>query len=92
MTNIAPWAQSPSIARASYDVSLEALRICGICIQPFVPSLAGKLLDALGVDPRERTWEFAALTESEGSQEIREKGVVGSVVQGVKLFETSNLR
>jgi methionyl-tRNA synthetase len=92
MTNIAPWAQSPSIARASYDVSLQTLRICGICIQPFAPSLAGKLLDALGVDPCERTWEFATLTEWEDSREIREKGVMGSVARGVKLFEPLSLR
>ncbi len=37
----------------------EALRICGILLQPYMPSKMGKLLDMLGVDPSARGLENA---------------------------------
>ena len=86
MTTISPWLQEPDIARTSYAVSLETLRICGICIQPFIPSTAARLLDALGVPPHERTWEFATPTGFEDPSEIRQRGQVGLITRGVKLF------
>lgn len=58
MTILAPWASDPITTRASFIVFLEALRIAGVCLQPFVPGTAGRLLDALGVGNDQRTWEF----------------------------------
>ncbi|KAF7975153.1 hypothetical protein HWV62_10325 [Athelia sp. TMB] len=85
LTHTAPWspASSAALARASYLVSLETLRVCGIMLQPFVPRTAGRLLDGLGVADtasEERTWEWAALGRAEGVREGRE-------VKGVALFE-----
>jgi methionyl-tRNA synthetase len=36
--------------------TLETLRVVEICLQPFVPSVAEKLLHTLGVDSEERDW------------------------------------
>lgn len=58
MSSIRPWASDPIITHASYLTSLETLRIAGICLQPFLPSTARRLLDALGVRSDERSWEF----------------------------------
>lgn len=58
MTILAPWASDPMTTRAASIVFLETLRIAGICLQPFVPGTAGRLLDALGVGQDGRTWEF----------------------------------
>ena len=58
MTTLAPWVSDPITTRASYIVFLETLRVTGICLQPFIPGTAGRLLDALGTDPDKRTWEF----------------------------------
>lgn len=35
-------------------VCAESLRICGILLQPYMPSKSKHLLDLLGVDPNER--------------------------------------
>jgi methionyl-tRNA synthetase len=64
------------VAQTSYLLSLEILRVAGICLQPFIPEAARNLLDALGVPEGERTMDFAAVG----------KGDVGEV-RGVKLFE-----
>ena len=37
----------------------EALRICGILLQPFMPNSSRKLLDMLGVDLYARTFDYA---------------------------------
>jgi methionyl-tRNA synthetase len=76
MTSIRPWASDPTITYASYTTSLETLRIAGLCLQPIIPSTSNKLLDALGVMPGERTWEFTKLG----------RGKVENV-RGVALFE-----
>lgn len=60
----------------SYLLSLEVLRVTGICLQPLIPEAAQNLLDALGVPKAERSMDFAAVG----------KGNVGKV-KGVKLFE-----
>lgn len=60
----------------SYLLSLEVLRVTGICLQPFIPEAARNLLDALGVPKAERNMDAAAVG----------KGSVGEV-KGVKLFE-----
>ena len=37
----------------------ESLRICGILLQPFMPSKMKRLLDMLGVDEKKRLFEHA---------------------------------
>jgi methionyl-tRNA synthetase len=59
-----------------YALSLETLRICGILLQPFIPSKAGMLLDALGIPRSERCMQHAQYLSRS----------VGSVTPGVKLF------
>lgn len=39
----------------------EALRICGILLQPFMPSKMERLLDMLGVDETRRDYDHAKL-------------------------------
>jgi len=76
MTSIKPWASDPTVTYASYTTSIETLRIVGLCLQPIIPSTSNKLLDALGIRPGERTWEFTELG----------RGAVENV-KGVALFE-----
>jgi methionyl-tRNA synthetase len=64
------------VAQASYLLSLEILRVTGVCLQPFIPEAARNLLDALGIPEGERSIYFATVG----------KGDVGEV-KGVKLFE-----
>ncbi|TFY75105.1 hypothetical protein EWM64_g8907 [Hericium alpestre] len=61
LTDVEPWrADTPDETVAKvYAVSSEALRICAILLQPFIPSKAAMLLDALGVDASARTWAHA---------------------------------
>ncbi|KAI6006466.1 tRNA synthetases class I (M)-domain-containing protein [Pisolithus marmoratus] len=81
LTNLAPWSEgkTAAIALSSYLTALETLRIVGILLQPFLPSTAVKLLDALGVPEMERTVAYARL----GRGSVKED-VLG--VKGVKLF------
>jgi methionyl-tRNA synthetase len=53
----------PSHRAEIYTVSLETLRICGILLQPFIPTKSAQLLDHLGVTAEERTWEFAEIAK-----------------------------
>ncbi len=64
----APW----NLAKAGDDASLatlrqvvyyaaESLRIVGILLQPFMPTKAAELLDALGVSEENRAFEHARL-------------------------------
>ena len=53
-----------------------SFRLCGILLQPFMPSKAGMLLDALSVEPEQRTMEYAELG----------KGAIGEV-RSVRLFD-----
>ncbi|EGO28063.1 hypothetical protein SERLADRAFT_462513 [Serpula lacrymans var. lacrymans S7.9] len=82
MTHIGPWAREPEVAQASYVTSMETLRLCAICLQPFIPSTAGRLLEALGVPLHERTLQFAELGA----------GKVGEGVKGVKLFPPAHAK
>ncbi|KAE9401572.1 hypothetical protein BT96DRAFT_880158 [Gymnopus androsaceus JB14] len=76
LTDAAPWKSSPEVARASYDSCLEALRVSGVCLQPFIPRVAGELLDALGVPSEERSWQYG------------QAGSLGNVAVGVRLFRS----
>ncbi|THH10301.1 hypothetical protein EW146_g8411 [Bondarzewia mesenterica] len=56
-----PWSKKTeiSIVKEVYAISIETLRICGILLQPFTPTKAQELLDALKVPHSERTWSHA---------------------------------
>ena len=74
MNDVEPWTgEDPGATLASFRVTIETLRVTGICLQPFIPSAASRLLDALGVPKDKRTWADAS------------DGAVGTV-QNVKLF------
>ncbi|KAG7447802.1 uncharacterized protein BT62DRAFT_930842 [Guyanagaster necrorhizus] len=77
LTDVEPWnGDSPALTLASFDASVEALRVAGICLQPFIPDTAKRLLDALGVNEQERAWVYADKT-----------GAGVGLVRGIKLFE-----
>jgi len=78
LTDSAPWAASTETATVVevYTAITEALRVCGILLQPFIPSKAEQLLDALGVAKDQRDTAFAGLGE----------GSIGLVTGGVRLF------
>jgi methionyl-tRNA synthetase len=57
-------------------ISVETLRICGILLQPFIPTKSVELLEALGTHPEERTWDYAEPG----------KGTTGKLKQGIRLF------
>ncbi|KAF9266213.1 hypothetical protein L218DRAFT_922741 [Marasmius fiardii PR-910] len=82
LTDVAPWApsSSPCAALVTTEVCLEALRVVGICLQPFAPDVAGKLLDALGVE--ERTWMACKKREMLKMQNVK----------GVKLFHSESIK
>lgn len=61
---------------ACYSTSIEMLRVVGICLQPFIPAAAGKLLDGLGVSAEHRSWDMLA----------NEDSLTGQVVVGGRLF------
>ncbi|XP_063216019.1 methionine--tRNA ligase, mitochondrial isoform X2 [Bacillus rossius redtenbacheri] len=42
--------------RCTLHLAMEALRVCGIALQPVAPSLAGRVLDKLGVPAERRCW------------------------------------
>jgi methionyl-tRNA synthetase len=60
--NAEPWKltkSDPQRMRLVLYVTIEALRVCAILLQPIMPASMGKLLDLLGVPATQRT--FAAL-------------------------------
>jgi len=73
-----PWARNTpeAVAGKVYALSLETLRICGILLQPFIPTKAGVLLDAMDIPRSERLLQHAKYLRSS----------VGNVTPGVKLF------
>ncbi|KAI3615254.1 methionine-trna synthetase [Moniliophthora roreri] len=75
LTDVAPWNNpSPLVSLVSFTTCLETLRVAGICIQPFTPGVAGRLLDALGIPAEERLWSNAVT------------GNAPKNVKGVRLF------
>jgi methionyl-tRNA synthetase len=64
-------------AYAAYTTTLETLCVAGICLQPFIPGAAAKLLFGLGVDSGERDWKVVQVDMG--------REVAGTVV-GLKLF------
>ena len=66
----APWvlakdmeANGPRLARVMYNL-LEALRVCGILLTPFIPDSAVKVLNQIGAGEDCRTWESAGVNGS----------------------------
>ena len=79
MTDIAPWKKTscPLEVRACYVTSIEVLRVVGICLQPFLPEAAGRLLDCLGVPINKRNW---------ADLEVGDETIGKAIISGVKLF------
>ncbi|KAG5640555.1 hypothetical protein DXG03_008118 [Asterophora parasitica] len=85
-TDVAPWTKSasPTDVYACRTASLEALRVAGICLQPFIPDASARLLDALGVPEAQRTW---AEVEGERLDERWASEATGrEVKEGARLF------
>ena len=79
ITATAPWLKTtaPETVAAVYEATLETLRVCGVLLQPFMPSKADMLLNGLGVNPEQRTMAYSGM----------EAGQLGEVQSGVRLFE-----
>ena len=73
-----PWLESTDASHRAQlrAISAETLRICGILLQPFIPTKSVELLEALGTKPEERSWDHAEPG----------KGATGNLKQGVRLF------
>ena len=55
MQEAAPWyLKDPERLDCIIYLCAESLRICGILLQPYMPSKMKQLLDQLGVDPEKR--------------------------------------
>lgn len=79
-TQSAPWKKTASPEEV-HDISvltLETLRVCGILLQPFMPTKSSQLLDALGVPPDQRTLDDAEYSIG--------RVHLDDVVSGFKLF------
>lgn len=70
---------------ANYVIGIETLRVAGVCLQPFIPSTAERILDILGLERgRGRMWK--AVEKVGGSEACeRVKGGMGEI-RGVRLF------
>ncbi|EKM59998.1 uncharacterized protein PHACADRAFT_192397 [Phanerochaete carnosa HHB-10118-sp] len=78
MTLTEPWAKDTGLHHTIgvQTIVLHTLRVCGILLQPFIPSKAEELLDALFIPVSHRTLAYANLGE----------GRVGGVTPGLRLF------
>ncbi|KXN88711.1 putative methionine--tRNA ligase, mitochondrial [Leucoagaricus sp. SymC.cos] len=85
-TDIAPWQKSVPVdlVYAAYSTAIETLRVLGICLQPFIPSTAKAVLDALGLEQGSgRTWHATELPG--GVLEEEQVKQIGEII-GVNLF------
>ena len=73
-------------------VVLESLRVCGILLQPCIPSISSKLLDRLNVPMAERVWE-ASKPILRGSSRLlgEDKGVLISKIYAEKVVKTEKI-
>ena len=78
LADVQPWNKgtSPSEVEQAIALSSEALRICGVVLQPFMPTKAAELLDSLGVPADEREWRHSGWL----------KGSAGTFAAGKVLF------
>lgn len=81
ISDIAPWAKTcdPRVVYETRQVALATLRIAGICLKPFVPSTADNLLEALGLDEEEKSWQSVLQYDDNATWKERD-------VKGVRLF------
>jgi methionyl-tRNA synthetase len=64
---------TPEEAYAAHVVSLETFRVVGVCLQPFMPEMARRLLDTLAILSQKRSWDFARHDRGENHpKEIKE--------------------
>ncbi|EMD40301.1 hypothetical protein CERSUDRAFT_110908 [Gelatoporia subvermispora B] len=79
MTQAKPWdKKTPTAVSAQVrDDVLECLRICGILLEPFMPSVSTALLQALSIPDQHRNLEFADLG----------KGIATRCTPGIRLFK-----
>lgn len=69
MQQAAPWylvrgtAEQQEKMENTIYICAESLRICGILLQPYMPSKMKHLLDVLGVDPNKRMFINATLSD-----------------------------
>ncbi|KAK4171959.1 mitochondrial putative methionyl-tRNA synthetase [Triangularia setosa] len=68
ISEVEPWRLKKSTTQEDHDIAdemvylaAESLRICGILLQPFMPTKAGQLLDILGVSLEKRTFKNTEL-------------------------------
>ncbi|KAK4203738.1 mitochondrial putative methionyl-tRNA synthetase [Triangularia verruculosa] len=68
ISEIEPWRLKRSTEQKDHEVAdemvylaAESLRICGILLQPFLPTKAAQLLDILGVPLEKRTFKYTEL-------------------------------
>ena len=69
--NAEPWKlakSDPARMRLVLYVTLEALRVAGVLLQPIMPASMGKLLDLLAVAPEDRV--FSALEAGDGAGKL----------------------
>uniref|UniRef100_D8Q4A5 Probable methionine--tRNA ligase, mitochondrial n=1 Tax=Schizophyllum commune (strain H4-8 / FGSC 9210) TaxID=578458 RepID=D8Q4A5_SCHCM len=77
--DVAPFQKttSPEAAYNLHVVSVDLLRVVGVCLQPFAPKAAGVLLDALRVPEGKRSWQ-----DAQGSDAVDAL----AVERGVRIF------
>ena len=69
----------------------ETLRVCGLLLQPCVPSLSSKLLDRLNVPIDERGWRAAKPELGRTCRPLGEdRGVLISKIYAPKIVKTVN--
>ena len=73
-------------------VVLESLRVCGVLLQPCIPSISSKLLDRLNVPLAERDWEASKpILRGESRPLGEDKGVLISKIYAEKAVKNEKL-
>ena len=73
-------------------VVLESLRVCGVLLQPCIPSISSKLLDRLNVPVAERDWQASKPILRGQSRPLGEdKGVLISKIYAEKVVKNEKL-
>ena len=83
-TDSAPWRMDDATGPLIYAYS--ALRICGILLQPFMPTKAAELLDRLGVSEHLRRWEDLVWPIEVNSLDVKTRLQQGSTRFATKGF------
>ena len=73
-------------------VVLESLRVCGVLLQPCIPSISSKLLDRLNVPMAERDWQASKPILRGQSRPLGEdRGVLISKIYAEKVVRNTKL-